>query len=105
MATGDQMTDLRRTIKCSSCGNEASITLSSEMEMKELLVAGKCTRCGSSLQISYSLVGDSSTASTNASSSTTSSSSSSSSDGIPNLDDTLFTPEIPSDTLRDLMEE
>lgn len=96
------MTDLRRTIKCSSCGNEASITLSSELEMKELLIAGKCTRCGSSLQISYSLVAES--PSTSTPSSTTSSSSSSSGDMV-NLDETLFSPEIPSDTLRDLMEE
>jgi transcription elongation factor Elf1 len=101
------MTDLKRTIKCSSCGNEASITLSSELEMKELLVAGKCTRCGSSLQISYSLVADSgSTTSSTSLSSSTSSSSSSSGDMV-NLDESLFgvKPDIESDTLRDLMED
>ncbi|MDD5172029.1 MAG: hypothetical protein PHF60_03255 [Candidatus ainarchaeum sp.] len=102
------MTDLKRTIKCSSCGNEASITLSSELEMKELLVAGKCTRCGSSLQISYSLVVDSASTSTPTSTSSSSSSTSSSSSGdMVNLDESLFgvKPDIESDTLRDLMEE
>ena len=98
------MTDLKRTIKCSSCGNESSISLSSELEMKELLIAGKCTRCGSSLQISYSLVADGSV-STGTSLSSTSSSSASPSDGMVNLDDTIFSPDIPSDTLKDLMEE
>jgi len=102
------MTDLRRTIKCASCGNESSLTLSSELEMKELLVAGKCTRCGSSLQISYSLVGDSSaTSSLSSTTSSSSTSSSSSSGGMVNLDETLFgtSSEVESDTLRDLMEE
>lgn len=103
------MTDLRRTIKCASCGSESSITLSSELEMKELLVAGKCARCGSSLQISYSLVGDNSTGSLSGSTSgsSTGSSSSSSSGGMVNLDEALFgsQSEVESDTLRDLMEE
>ncbi|NYZ74023.1 hypothetical protein H0O00_02685 [Candidatus Micrarchaeota archaeon] len=97
------MTDLRRTIKCASCGNESSLTLSSELEMKELLVAGRCTRCGSSLQISYSLVGDSSSTSL---SSTSSASSSSSSGDMVNLDEALFgSQETPSDNLKNLMEE
>ncbi|MFN7991316.1 MAG: hypothetical protein U0R44_04125 [Candidatus Micrarchaeia archaeon] len=90
------MTDLKRTIKCSNCGNEASITLSSELDLRELLVAGKCNRCGSSLQVSYGIVGEGQHGTRTQES------------GDPmavNIDESLFTPDIPSDTLRDLMED
>jgi hypothetical protein len=96
------MTDLRRTIKCSSCGFEANVNISSELEMKELILSGKCSRCGSAMQINYSIVD------ANAQPSQSSSSSSgSSSDQAPlvNIDESLFTPEIPSDAIRDLMED
>jgi CRISPR/Cas system-associated protein Cas10 (large subunit of type III CRISPR-Cas system) len=95
------MTDLRRTIKCSSCGFEASVTISSELDMKELILSGKCSRCGSAMQINYSIVD------ANASPQSSSSSSSSSSEQAPliNIDESLFTPEIPSDAIRDLMED
>jgi hypothetical protein len=95
------MTDLRRTIKCSSCGFEASVNINSELEMKELVLSGKCSRCGSAMQINYSIVDP------NAASASQSSSSSSSSGDAPlvNIDESLFTPEIPSDAIRDLMED
>ncbi|MDD5340063.1 MAG: hypothetical protein PHV13_02330 [Candidatus ainarchaeum sp.] len=95
------MTDLRRTIKCSSCGFEANVNINSELDMKELILSGKCSRCGSAMQINYSIVDP------NAASSQPSSSSSSSSDQAPlvNIDESLFTPEIPSDAIRDLMED
>ena len=89
------MTDLKRTIKCSNCGNESSIMLSSELDLRELLVAGKCARCGAAMQVSYGIVGEKSQSSPQ----------SSSSDMMVNIDESLFTPEIPSDTLRDLMED
>ncbi len=91
------MTDLKRTVRCANCGNESSITLSSELDLRELLVAGKCSRCGASMQVSYGIVGDRQSSQSGASSS--------SSEPIVNIDESLFTPEIPSDTLRDLMED
>lgn len=89
------MGDLRRTIKCSSCGYEATVSLSSDLEVKEVMFAGKC-RCGSTLQVSYSLVGSDSYQNQQKTEST---------EQTINLDETLFAPEIPSDTLRDLMED
>jgi hypothetical protein len=91
------MTDLKRTIKCSNCGNEASIYLNSELEIKELLFAGKC-RCGSSMQISYTIVGESVTAQVQPKTE-------SGTEGLVNIEESLFTPEIQSDTLRDIMED
>jgi hypothetical protein len=95
------MTDLRRTVKCSSCGFEANVNISSELDMKELVLSGKCSRCGSAMQINYSMVDQ------NAQSQSSQSSSSSSSNDAPlvNIDESLFTPEIPSDAIRDLMED
>lgn len=90
------MTDLKRTIKCTSCGNESNIYLNSELEIKELIFAGKC-KCGNSMQVSYAIVGDSATV--------ISPPKTESADPVVNIDDSLFTPEIPSDTLRDLMED
>lgn len=96
------MTDLRRTVKCSSCGYEANVNITSELDMKELILSGKCSRCGSAMQINYSIVD----ASASSSQSSQSSSSSSSSEApLVNIDESLFTPEIPSDAIRDLMED
>jgi len=91
------MTDLKRTIKCQNCGNESNIYINSDIEVKELQFAGKC-RCGSTLQISYSLVGE--TSQTPQAPSPVANEA-----PIVNIDESLFTPEIPSDTLRDLMED
>ncbi len=88
------MTDLRRTIKCANCGNESSITLSSDLDVRELLFAGKC-RCGNSLQISYSIVGEQAVQK----------SESQAESGVVNIDESLFTPDIQSETLRDIIEE
>jgi hypothetical protein len=88
------MTDLKRTIKCANCGSESSVYLNSDIEVRELLFAGKC-RCGSSLQVSFSVVGEG----------TQGEQKSESSEPVVNIDESLFPPEIPSDTLRDLMED
>ena len=93
------MADLKRTIKCSNCGTEASVYISSDLELKELVFLGKC-RCGSSLQVNYSLVPADSSAQQSPSSS-----SQSGSEALVNIDESLFAPEIPSDAIRDLMEE
>ena len=69
--------------------------MSSDLEVREVMFAGKC-RCGSTLQVSYSLVGGAHAAE---------SQKTESSEGMINLDDTLFAPEMPSDTLRDIMED
>jgi hypothetical protein len=92
------MTDLRRTIKCSNCGSESGISLSSEVDIRELHFTGRC-RCGSSLQISYSIIGES------ASQTSLPKSEMSAETPMVNIDESLFTPEIPSDTLRDLMDD
>ncbi len=94
------MVDLKRSLKCSSCGNEVSIQLLADITLNELVISGKCSHCGSSMQVNYNLI-DNSTPS----SASSSSASSSSTPEIVNIDDALFAPEIPSDTIRDLMEE
>ena len=93
------MAEMRKNVKCSNCGSEASVYISSELEMKELLLAGTCGKCGNSMQITYNIVEK------EAQTSETPSESSESSENTVNLDDTLFKPETPSDTLKDLMEE
>ncbi len=95
------MTDLRRTVKCSSCGYEANVNITSELDMKELILSGKCSRCGSAMQINYSIVD----ASASSQASQSSQSSSSGEAPLVNIDESLFTPEIPSDAIRDLMED
>ncbi|MFH0738021.1 MAG: hypothetical protein V1827_05875 [Candidatus Micrarchaeota archaeon] len=92
------MTDLRRTIKCSNCGSESGISLSSEVDIRELHFTGRC-RCGSSLQISYSIVGE------GLSQPSIPKSDAPSESPIVNIDESLFTPDIPSDTLKDLMDD
>ncbi|MBI5046659.1 hypothetical protein HZC07_02920 [Candidatus Micrarchaeota archaeon] len=98
------MTELKRSIKCSSCGGEATVYVSSDLELKEMIIAGKC-RCGSSMQINYNLVGsDSSQSNISGSNSATSNSEQQSI----NLDESLFSPtpaELPSDAIRDLLED
>jgi len=92
--------DFKRTIKCSNCSNETTIYLNSELEMSELLLAGKCTRCGNSLQLSFNIVNKS-----EGESQAPQTQSAESSSPTVSIDDALFTPDIPSDTIKDLMEE
>lgn len=92
----NQMTDLKRTVRCSSCNAESTVTFNSELEVKELLFAGRC-RCGNSVQISYSIVGDTAVQAPQKPAD--------SSSPLVNIDESLFTPDIPSDTLKDLMED
>lgn len=94
------MVELRRTIKCSNCGNEANFYLSTDTGISELLLHGRCPRCGNSLQINYNLVEPGQ----NTQSSQVSSASSSSSEMV-NLDQTLFGQDIASDALKDLIED
>ncbi|MFH1521067.1 MAG: hypothetical protein ABID61_05470 [Candidatus Micrarchaeota archaeon] len=96
--------DLKRTIKCSNCGNESSIQMTSDLEMKEVLIAGKCTRCGSAMQINYTLV-DSSSSNTQQNPLSYLSTQQEEST-VPDLEEALFTPhENDSDMLKDLMED
>lgn len=97
------MADLKRTIKCSNCGVESTVYVNCELEMSELVVAGKC-RCGNTMQVTYSIVMNSSAASV----ASTASTGSSSDAGVVNLDDALFSPgstDMPSDTLRSIMDD
>jgi len=94
------MTDLKRTLKCSNCGMEATISLGTELVVSELIFSGKCPKCGSSMQVTYSIVGGPAPVS---------GSQQQASAGQPsemvNLDESLFPPEVPSDTIKDLMED
>lgn len=91
------MTDLRRTIKCSNCGTEAYVQLSSGLDLKELLFAGICSNCGNTIQVNYNIVEKQAEAKE----------SSPESGQMVNLDESLFSQqeELPSDALKDLMED
>lgn len=94
------MVELRRSIRCSNCGNENSFYLSVDMSISELLLHGKCSRCGNSLQINFTLIEPSSSTTPSSASST----GSTSSGGMVNVDESLFEPDIPNDVIKDLME-
>jgi len=94
------MVELRRTIKCSNCGNESNFYLSTDTGISELLLHGRCQRCGNSLQINYNLVEPGQSTQPSSVSSTSSSSSE-----MVNLDQTLFGQDIASDALKDLIED
>ncbi|VVC03886.1 Uncharacterised protein [Candidatus Bilamarchaeum dharawalense] len=100
--------DLKRSIRCTNCGNESNIQISSDLDMKELLIAGKCSKCGSALQINYSLV-DTSASQTNPLNHLSTQSTEDSSNSIPDLDESLFgstsSDSSDNDMLRDLMED
>jgi transcription elongation factor Elf1 len=98
------MAELKRTIKCSNCGNESNVYLSSDLTISELLLHGRCQRCGNSLQINYTLVEQGQ----NPSSTQQQSSSQSEIDAaLPNLDQSLFETQeqLPSDAIKELIEE
>ncbi|MEW6722773.1 MAG: hypothetical protein AB1324_05925 [Candidatus Micrarchaeota archaeon] len=90
------MTDLRKTVKCANCGAESAVYVNSELDVREVMFSGRC-RCGSTMQVSYSIVG--------ASAQPESQQKSEPSSGLVNIDESLFPPEIPSDALRDIMED
>ncbi len=98
------MVELRRSIKCSNCGTETTLYLASEMVLSELLVHGKCQRCGNSLQLNFNII-DSSGQSVKSDSAQSPASQGAESPAV-NLDETLFNEpaDIPSDTIRDLIE-
>jgi hypothetical protein len=90
--------DFRRAVKCSNCGGEANVSIASDLELKEVVIAGKC-RCGATLQMTYNIVSNAPPPSPPLSPEPPSH------DPI-NIDESLFGGgDIPSDTLRDLMEE
>lgn len=86
------MTDLRRNIKCSNCGTEAYVQLSSGLDLKELVFAGVCGNCGNTIQVNYNIVEKQAEQKPEESEPQS-----------VNLDDALFSEEMPSDTLKDIM--
>ncbi|MBU0532840.1 CpXC domain-containing protein [Candidatus Micrarchaeota archaeon] len=86
------MTDIRRTIKCSNCGTEAYVQLSSELDLKELVFAGTCGKCGNTIQVNYNIIEKTRTTE-------------SEEETVTNLDDSIFSSEIQNDTLKDIMED
>ena len=103
MESGDNMVELRRTIKCSNCGTDTNFYLSSELAITELLVHGRCQRCGNSLQLNFNVIDQSGQKSEQGQQAA---SGASSEQSAVNLDETLFNEpaDIPSDTIRDLIE-
>lgn len=90
------MTDLRRNIRCSNCGTEAHVSLSSGLDLKELLFAGICSNCGNTIQVNFNIVEKSPEPRKEEPSS----------QQTVNLDETLFgeeKEELPSNALKDLM--
>lgn len=87
-----------------NCGTERTLYISTDMQINELQFHGKCLQCNSSIQVTFGLMGTESTASSTSSSSS-SSSSSAGEQPLINLDETLFEPELPTDALKDLIEE
>jgi len=92
------MVEFRRTIRCSNCGNDTNLYLSSDLSLNELMIQGKCSRCGNSLQLNYNIVD---TGEKKAGQSPPASSE----DATVNLDESLFNEpaELPSDAIRDLI--
>jgi len=88
------MAEFRRTIKCSNCGKDNEFNLYADITLQEIMVHGKCTNCGNSLQVNFNLVGDGAS----------SQSSSSNETAEINIDQTLFEPEIPDNDIRDIIE-
>jgi len=92
------MAEFKRTVKCSNCGHEANIYLTTDMAMSELLLHGKCPSCSNSLQLNFNVVGESDKPEekppeTGGETPTV------------NLDETLFEPELPSSEIKDLIED
>ncbi len=71
------------------------------MNVSELLIHGKCPRCGNSLQINYNLIEP---ATTNTPTTTKSTNETGSANQMQNLDETLFDPEFPTQSIKDLIE-
>jgi hypothetical protein len=95
--------EFSRNIKCSNCGYETDVRVVSGLELSQLLIAGKCPECGNSLQLSYDIVRDQPEKKEQeppqpvAPPTETGPSVS--------LDNSIFNPELPSDTIKDIMDD
>lgn len=94
--------EFRRIVKCSNCGGESSMSVSTELELKEVNISAKC-KCGSTLQLTYNVVSPQGMSPPEPPKSPEPEAPSP--DDDLKLDDSIFGADIPSDTLRDLMEE
>jgi hypothetical protein len=94
--------DFRRSVRCANCRTETVVSVSTDLELKEIIVAGKC-RCGSTLQATYDVVSPSGASQ---SSELPKPQEPQAPEPVVNLDESIFGGgDLPSDTLRDLMEE
>lgn len=89
------MTDFKRTIRCSKCNVETPFSVSSDFEINEMSLMLKC-KCGNSIQINYIILEKETEKEIQKSTNLDFNAFS--------LDESLLPPEIPSDTLRDLIE-
>jgi phage FluMu protein Com len=95
------MTSLKRTIRCTGCGNDMNFDINADMTMSELMISGKCPRCNTTIQVNYNMVSGSAPTPSQG----VLGQSSESPSQMVNLDESLFTPEVPSDALKDIMED
>jgi len=93
------MTSLKRSIRCSGCGNDMSFDINADLTVSDLMISGKCPRCNSTIQVNYSMVPGS------VPSAPAPAQSIESPTQMVNLDESIFTPEMPSDALRDIMDD
>jgi len=91
------MAEFKRTVKCSNCGHEANLYLTTDMAMSELLLHGKCPSCNNSLQLNFNMVGSEEKPADKPTETTET--------PAVNLDETLFEPELPSSEIKELIED
>ncbi|MBN2478493.1 hypothetical protein JXB01_04350 [Candidatus Micrarchaeota archaeon] len=84
------MVSITRKIRCSNCGAEAEFTLNTEMGIHEMTLMGKCPSCSNSMQINFNVV--------------ESSSQPKEEEQLISLDESVLTPEIPSDDISEIID-
>ncbi len=52
---GDIVSEVKRQFRCAQCGKDAVFYISSDIQLFDVVIAGKCS-CGNTLQLNYSLV-------------------------------------------------
>ncbi len=87
------MTNINRIFKCIACFTEFPVSITTDLEISDFTIIAKCPKCGNSIQIHFGVIEQTQT---NTQQQTTS----------PNLDDSIFiAPEMPSDEIKQLIEE
>lgn len=93
------MGEFRRTIICSKCGKENYISIGSDIELTEILIAGVCPQCGNTLQLNFKVLEREEGAKEEPNPDIEES------QKEINLSDDMFNLEIPSNEIKELIEE